>query len=171
MFPPVDRYNPALGDAIFKVRIDFAHALSLIWGITVHPKTVEKWCTEPGYRHTPPYISSIPTIQSFDLRKDEPHTVILASDGLRAVLQKKNVPSDPLSIGEAAFALAGLRESSQQNSLEGTLGHSFAFPHQNIAELVIQNAFFGADEKLMAMETDKGLDIYRDDISVVVVQL
>lgn len=141
----------------------------MMWGVTVLPKDTEKW-SQPGYRHTPPYISSTPTIRSFVLRKDQTHTLILASDGLRAVLEKKNVPPDARAIGEAIFALSGFRDSAAQKELEASLGHSLASPQGNLAEVTIQNALFGKDEALLAREMDTNVDIYRDDISVVVVQ-
>lgn len=140
-----------------------------MWGAPVFPEVVSKW-SEPGYRHTPPYISSTPSIRAFSIHKGD--VLILASDGLRFLLEEKKVSSDAKVIGEATFTLAGLKDSEQQKDLERSLGHPFvsADQYQNLAELVIRNALFGEDEKLLAREMDKSVDIYRDDVSVIVVQ-
>ncbi|KAF8523957.1 phosphatase 2C-like domain-containing protein [Hysterangium stoloniferum] len=162
----------ALGDAILKVPIDLASVLSKMWGCPIPPETTNRWAQQ---RHTPPYISSTPTIMNFPLKKGD--MLVFCSDGLRSSLREKGVADQ--DVGNMIVSLAGmdLLDAGTLVSYENTIGHSF-IPSEdinNIADKVIRNALFGLDNHRMAKETMATMnsisDYIRDDMSVVVVDI
>ncbi|KAF8520576.1 phosphatase 2C-like domain-containing protein [Hysterangium stoloniferum] len=58
----------ALGDAILKVPIDLASVLSTIWGCPLPPEATDRRAQQ---KHTPPYISSTPSVKHFSIKKGD----------------------------------------------------------------------------------------------------
>ncbi|KAJ7191917.1 phosphatase 2C-like domain-containing protein [Mycena pura] len=108
-------------------------------------------------QHTPPYLSSTPTVRRYELLPQD--MLIFASDGLRDSMYK--IPADDR--WDILMALANGEEHEQ-------LGHACirAGAGDNGAELLIKNVLWGQDPDKMAKELAVA---YRDDISVVIVDL
>ena len=80
---------PALGDVMFKVPIDLVRALSMMWGFPVFPDTIDRWTHQ---KHTPPHISSRPSVKHFPFKKGD--KLVICSDGLRTSLTaRKECPT------------------------------------------------------------------------------
>ncbi|KAF8511671.1 phosphatase 2C-like domain-containing protein [Hysterangium stoloniferum] len=162
----------ALGDAILKVPIDLASVLSTMWGCPIPPKVTDRWAQQ---KHTPPYISSTPSVKHFSIKKGD--ILVFCSDGLRSSLKEQGVPDE--DVGNMIVSLAGMDLVDAEAMLfyEKSIGHSF-IPSANINNLadgVIRNILFGLDNDRMAKETmammNSKSDHLRDDMSVVVVHI
>ncbi|KIJ57153.1 hypothetical protein M422DRAFT_23252 [Sphaerobolus stellatus SS14] len=162
----------ALGDAILKVPIDLAKVLSMMWGAPIHRVDVDKWAQG---KHTPPYISSTPSVMRFSIQKGD--FLVFASDGLRSSLTEQGVPDQ--EVGKMVVSLAGidLLDREALSSCEKAIGHSFipSAHIDNVADGVICNILFGLDDLRMAKETMATMDNIwqhlRDDMSLVVVRV
>jgi pyruvate dehydrogenase phosphatase len=144
----------------------------MMWGCPIHFNTTYQWAQG---KHTPPYISSTPSIMHFSVKKGD--EIILSSDGLRSCLQSRGVP--PENVGNMIVSLAGmdLLDVETLLSYENTLGHSFipSGDIANVADRVIRNVLFGLDDHRMAEEimatVNRFGDRSMDDMSVVVVNI
>ncbi|KAF8520577.1 hypothetical protein BU17DRAFT_88741 [Hysterangium stoloniferum] len=162
----------ALGDAILKVPIDLPKVLRMMWGCPVHPDKTDRWGQQ---RHTPPYISSTPSITHFSIQKGD--ILVFSSDGLRSSLTEKGVPDH--EIGKMIVSITGmdLLDAEALISYEKAIGHSFipSVDIDNVADRVIRNVLFGMDNHRMARETMAKMNsrgqYLRDDISLFVVHL
>ncbi|KAF8496902.1 phosphatase 2C-like domain-containing protein [Hysterangium stoloniferum] len=162
----------ALGDAILKVPIDLPKVFRMMWGCPVHPDKTDRWGQQ---RHTPPYISSTPSITHFSIQKGD--ILVFSSDGLRSSLTEKGVPDH--EIGKMIVSITGmdLLDAEALISYEKAIGHSFipSVDIDNVADRVIRNVLFGMDNHRMARETMAKMNsrgqYLRDDISLFVVHL
>jgi pyruvate dehydrogenase phosphatase len=157
---------------MFKVPIDLVRALSMMWGFPIFPDTIDRWTHQ---KHTPPYISSTPSVRHFSLEKGD--ILVFCSDGLRSSLTAQGVPDQ--DVGNTIISLAGvdLLDAQALLSYEKSIGHSFipSADITNIADRMIRNVLFGLDDHRMAKETmatmNSNYDRLRDDMSVVVVEI
>ncbi|KAF8511665.1 phosphatase 2C-like domain-containing protein [Hysterangium stoloniferum] len=162
----------ALGDAILKVPIDLASVLSTMWGCPIPPEATDRWAQQ---KHTPPYISSTPSVKHFSIKKGD--ILVFCSDGLRSSLKEQGVPDE--DVGNMIVSLAGMDLVDAEAMLfyEKSIGHSFipSADINNLADGVIRNILFGLDNDRMAKETmatmNRISDHLRDDMSVVVVHI
>ena len=161
----------ALGNAILKVPVDLAKVLSMMWGTPIFTRFVDKWVQG---KHTPPYISSTPSVMRFSIRKGD--LLIFASDGLRSSLTEQGLPEE--EVGKMIVSLVGMDMLDREalSSCEKAIGHSFiSSAHiDNVAEGVIRNILFGLDDLRMAKETMATMEDrnhLRDDMSLVVVHI
>ncbi|KAF8520661.1 phosphatase 2C-like domain-containing protein [Hysterangium stoloniferum] len=162
----------ALGDAILKVPIDLARVLSTMWGRPIPPEATDRWAQQ---KHTPPYISSTPSVKHFSIKKGD--ILVFCSDGLRSSLKEQGVSDQ--DVGNTIVSLAGMDLVDAEAMLfyEKSIGHSFipSADINNFADGVIRNILFGLDNDRMAKETMATMnsiaDHLRDDMSVVVVHI
>ena len=162
----------ALGDAILKVPIDLARVLSMMWGCPIFPEVTERWAQQ---RHTPPYLSSTPSVMHFSIEKGE--VLVFCSDGLRSSLQDQGVPDQ--DVGNTIVSLVGadMLDAEALKSFEKAIGHSFIHSADMtyIADRMIRNVLFGLDDHRMAKETmatmNEPSEILQDDMSVVAVEI
>ncbi|KAF8512593.1 phosphatase 2C-like domain-containing protein [Hysterangium stoloniferum] len=162
----------ALGDAILKVPIDLASVLSTMWGCPIPPEATDRWAQQ---KHTPPYISSTPSVMYFSIKKGD--RLVFCSDGLRSSLMEQGVPDQ--DVGNMIVSIAGmdLLDVEAMLSCEKSIGHSFipSTDINNLADIVIRNILFGLDNHRMAKETmatmNSSSKYLRDDMSVVVVDI
>ena len=144
----------------------------MMWGCPIHYDTTKRWAQQ---KHTPPYLSSTPSVMHFSIEKGD--LLVLCSDGLGSSLKEQGVPDQ--DVGNTIVSLAGmdLLEAESLLSYEKAIGHSFipSADDDNIADRVIRNALFGLDDHRMAKETMATMNhiskYLRDDISVVVVEI
>ena len=162
----------ALGDAYFKFPMDLVRVLSMMWGCPISPDTIDLWTHQ---KHTPPYLSSMPSIKHFSIKKGD--LLVFCSDGLRSALKRHGVPDQ--DVGNTIVSLAGvdLLDVEALLSYEKAIGHSFIPSADifNISERVIRNILFGLNDHRMARETMATMnsrgDYLRDDMSIVVVEI
>ena len=162
----------ALGDAIFKVPIDLARVLGMMWGCPIFPETMNQWIRQ---KHTPPYISSTPSVMHFSFEKGD--LLVFCSDGVGSALKEQGVPDQ--DVANTIISLAGmdLLDAESLLSYEKAIGHSFipSSDINNISDRMIRNVLFGLDNHRMAKETmaimDSRPNYLRDDMSVVVVEI
>jgi len=164
----------ALGDAILKVPVDLAKVLSMMWGTPIFTTTVDEWVKG---KHTPPYISSTPSVMRFSIQSGD--LLVFASDGLRSSLKGQGLPDQ--EVGKMIVSLAGmdLLDREELSSCEKAIGHSFisSADIDNAADGVIRNILFGLDDLRMAKETMATMEgkesskHLRDDMSLVVVHI
>ncbi|KAJ6524262.1 phosphatase 2C-like domain-containing protein [Mycena vulgaris] len=147
----------ALGDHQLKVRslLLADRILSYLYPSPIPPVAFEDW--KSNGHLTPPYLSSSPSIQRYDLLPGD--MLVFASDGLRDSMDR--VP--PADRWDIIMSIASGQDDER-------LGHERFRPEcaANIAELLIKNVLFGNDAAKMAKEL---ADRDRDDISVVIVDL
>ena len=147
----------------------------MMWGCPIFPEVTEHWAQQ---RHTPPYLSSTPSVMHFSIEKGE--VLVFCSDGLRSSLQDQGVLDQ--DVGNTIVSLVGadMLDAEALKSFEKAIGHSFipAADINNIADRVIRNILFGRiglNNHRMAMETmatmDSSADYLRDDMSIVVVEI
>ena len=144
----------------------------MMWGCPIHYDTTKRWAQQ---KHTPPYLSSTPSVMHFSIEKGD--LLVLCSDGLGSSLKEQGVLDQ--DVGNTIVSLAGmdLLEAESLLSYEKAIGHSFipSADDDNIADRVIRNALFGLDDHRMAKETMATMNhiskYLRDDISVVVVEI
>ena len=157
---------------MLKVPVDLARVLSMMWGRPIRLEATERWAQQT---HTPPYISSTPSVMHFSFEKGD--MLAFCSDGLRSSLKAQGVPDE--DVGNTIISLAGvdLLDAEALLSYEKAIGHSFipSADINNIADRVIRNILFGLDDPRMAKETMATMnslaDYLRDDMSVVVVEI
>jgi pyruvate dehydrogenase phosphatase len=161
----------ALGDAILKVPIDLARVLRMMWGCQTPLEVIDRWAQQI---HSPPYISSTPSVMQFSIEKGD--LLVFCSDGLRSPLMGHGVPEQ--DVGNTIISLAGvdLLDDEALLSYEKAIGHSFipSADINNIADRVIRNVLFGLDNHRMAKETMATMndtEYLRDDMSVLVVEI
>ncbi|KAF7299407.1 PPM-type phosphatase domain-containing protein [Mycena indigotica] len=152
------RITRALGDHMFKVEIPLASKILASYVPCPIPRFLFRKWAENG-NITPPYISCIPSVRKFDLMPGD--IVVFASDGLADSLAWP----DSRDCWEAIMPLLiGVDDER--------LGHRCFKPpagaEVNKAELLIRNVLFGDDNVKMAGVL---MDRWRDDISVVVVEV
>ena len=144
-----------------------------MWGCPIFPEVTERWAKQT---HTPPYLSSTPSVMHFSIEKGE--VLVFCSDGLRSSLQDQGVPDQ--DVGKTIVSLVGaddMLDAEALKSFEKAIGHSFipSADINNIADRVIRNILFGLDDHRMAMETmgtmKSAADYLRDDMSIVVVEI
>ena len=144
----------------------------MMWGCPIPPFVTDQWAQQT---HTPPYISSTPSVKHFSFEKGD--ILAFCSDGLRSSLEEQGVPGQ--DVGNTIISLAGvdLLDHDAVLSYEKTIGHSFipSADINNIADRVIRNIIFGLDDHRMAMDTMATMNSYsdrlRDDMSLVVVEI
>ena len=144
----------------------------MMWGCPLSTETINLWTHQ---KHTPPYISSTPSVMHFSLEKGD--VLVFCSDGLRSSLKGQGVTDQ--DVGNTIVSLAGvdLLDAEALLSYEKAIGHSFipSADINNIADRVIRNILFGLDDHRMAKETMTTMnniaDYLRDDMSVVVVEI
>ena len=144
----------------------------MMWGCPIFPETVDEWTHQ---KHTPPYISSTPSVKHFSF--EEGDILVFCSDGLRSSLKEQGVADE--DVGDTIISLAGVDflDAEAVLSYEKTIGHSFIPSSEidNIADGVIRNILFGLDDHRMAKETmatmNSRANYLRDDMSVVVVEI
>ncbi|KAL1744580.1 phosphatase 2C-like domain-containing protein [Schizophyllum fasciatum] len=164
----------ALGDFPMKVSLSLTtRILSSAYPSYLGTNHIEDWTTR-GHLN-PPYISSTPTVQRHALLPGD--VLVMASDGLRLALEDLGA-EDAKTQAMIAFALSGAfgPSAAAAKSYAERLGHTLEEPPagDNVADRVIRNALFGADEAKMRdafAPTHADPNYYRDDISVVVVRL
>jgi pyruvate dehydrogenase phosphatase len=147
----------------------------MMWGCPIFPETMNQWIHQ---KHTPPYISSTPSVKHFSFEKGD--MLVFCSDGLGSALKEQGVPDQ--DVGNTIISLAGvdLLDAESLLSYEKAIGHSFipSSDINNISDRVIRNVLFGLDDHRMAKETMATMNrqnsvpnYLRDDISVVVVEI
>ena len=144
----------------------------MMWGCPIPPFVTDRWAQQA---HTPPYISSTPSVMHFSIEKGD--MLVFCSDGLRSSLTAQGVPDH--DVGNTIMSLAGvdLLDTEALLSYEKTIGHSFipSADINNIADRVIRNVLFGLDDHRMAKEPmatmNSPSDRLQDDMSVVVVKI
>ena len=144
----------------------------MMWGCQIFPETIKQWIQQ---KHTPPYISSTPSVTHFSFETGD--LLVFCSDGLGSAFNEQGVPDQ--IVANAIISLAGvdLLDAEALLSYEKTIGHSFipSSDINNISERMIQNVLFGLDDHRMAMETMATMNNYsdrlRDDISIIVVEI
>ncbi|KAI5888299.1 protein serine/threonine phosphatase 2C [Schizophyllum commune H4-8] len=162
----------ALGDFHLKVGLRLStRVLSYAYPSYLGTNIIEDW--QRRWNFHPPYISSTPTVHRHALLPGD--VLLFASDGLRMSLEA--VPIEDART-QAMVALAVTGNPSLKpvlTRLRDQLGHDFIPISQstNSADFVIRNALFGADLNKMAAELalTGTSERYRDDISVVIVDL
>ncbi|KAJ7070131.1 phosphatase 2C-like domain-containing protein [Mycena amicta] len=152
----------SLGDHLLKVDLTFAHRI-LCWfrPSPVGKEKFQRWWDNGNL--TPPYLSCIPTVRKFDLLPGD--ILVFASDGLADSMAEANplVWSDPNDCWEVIMPLLIGQDDDR-------VGHRCFRPKGefNQAELLIRNVLFGDDKAKMSKVL---MDRWRDDISVVVVEV
>jgi pyruvate dehydrogenase phosphatase len=144
----------------------------MMWGCPVFPEVTQRWAQQT---HTPPYLSSTPSVKHFSIEKGE--VLVFCSDGLRSSLNEQGVPDQ--DVGNTIVSLAGvdLLDAEALLSFEKAIGHPFipSADINNIADRVIRNILFGLDNDRMAKETMATMvsaaKYLRDDMSAVVVEI
>ena len=157
---------------MLKVPIDLARVLSMMWGCPIFPEVIDRWAQQT---HTPPYLSSTPSVKHFSIEKGE--ILVFCSDGLRSALKAQGVSDQ--DVGKTIISLAGvnLLDAEALLSFEKAIGHSFipSADINNIADRVIRNILFGIDDHGMAKETMATMDdisnFLRDDMSIVLLEI
>ena len=152
--------------------MDLVRVLSMMWGCPIFPDTIDLWTHQ---KHTPPYLSSTPSVMHFSIEKGD--LLAFCSDGLRSALKGHGVPDQ--DVGNTIISLAGvdLLDAEALLSYEKAIGHSFipSADIKNISDRVIRNILFGLDDHRMAKETmatmNSRADYLRDDMSIVVVEI
>ena len=136
---------------MFKVPIDLVRALSMMWGFSGFPDTIDRWTHQ---KHTPPYISSRPSVKHFSFKKGD--ILVICSDGLRTSLTaRKECPTKTSGIRlYLSLALDSL-DVQALLSYEKTFGHSFIPSADiiNITDGMFWNVLFGLDDHRMTKET------------------
>ena len=162
----------ALGNTILKVPLDLARVLSLMWGSPIFPSETAVWVAQE--KHTPPYISSTPSVTHFLVQNGD--ILVFVSDGMRSSLTEEGVPDE--DVGKIVVSLAGMDVLNTEalSSCEKAIGRSFipSTEIQNVGDGMIRNVLFGMDDDRMAKETMATMDTsfpLRDDISVVTVHI
>ena len=121
-----------------------------MWGCPFSPETTDRWAQQ---KHSPPYISSTPSVMHFSIEKGD--MLVFCSDGLRSSLKGRGVTGQ--DVGKTIMSLAGvdLLDAEALLSYEKAIGHSFipSADINNIADRVIRNLLFGLDNYRMAKET------------------
>ncbi|KAJ6554052.1 phosphatase 2C-like domain-containing protein [Mycena vulgaris] len=162
----VTRATIALGDHQLKVRSRplARHILSYLYPAPVPTMCWAEWETLGNV--TPPYLSASPVVQRHDLLPGD--MLIFASDGLRDSMDRIPAADGLDRIPEAdrwdlIVSLANGEEPQR-------LSHACIRPEpgENPAELLIKNVLWGHDAEKKAKRL---ADRYRDDISVVLVDL
>ncbi|KAL1744581.1 phosphatase 2C-like domain-containing protein [Schizophyllum fasciatum] len=162
----------ALGDFQLKVSLALStRVLEWAYPSYLGDNEIEDW-TRDGHTH-PPYLSSTPTVRQHALLPGD--VLVLSSDGLRLALEDLG-GEDGKTRAMFAFAHGGVLGAAASAPYAELLGHPLTEPTagENVADRVIRNALFGADEAKMRdafASTHADPDYYRDDISVVVVRL
>ena len=144
----------------------------MMWGCPIPPFVTDRWAQQT---HTPPYISSTPSVMHFSFEKG--NILVFCSDGLRSSLKAQGVADQ--DVGNTIISLAGMDKLDAEAVLshEKAIGHSFisSADINNIADRVIRNVLFGLDDHRMAREIMTTIncssDRLRDDMSVVVVEI
>ena len=157
---------------MLKVPIDLARVLSMMSGCPIWPDAIDRWTQQT---HTPPYLSSTPSVMHFSIEKG--NLLAICSDGLRSALKSHGVPDQ--DVGNTIISLAGVGflDAEALLSYEKAIGHSFipSTDIENIADRVLRNILFGLDDHRMAKETmatmNSRANYLRDDMSVVVVEI
>ena len=92
----------------------------MMWGCPVFPEVTDRWAQQT---HTPPYISSTPSVMRFTIGKGE--VLVFCSDGLRSSLKDQGVPDQ--NVGNTIVSLVGadLLDAEALKSFEKAIGHSF----------------------------------------------
>ena len=159
----------ALGNAFLKVPLDLAKVLSMMWGCPIPPKTIPRWMAQA--KHTPPYISSIPSVTHFSVQKGD--VLVFSSDGLRSSLTDQGVPDQNMREIIVSLAVTDILDGETLSSYEKIIGHFFlsTIDIENVADRMIRNVLFGLDDHRMAKETMATPGRLRDDISVVTVHI
>ena len=144
----------------------------MMWGCPLSPETIDLWSHQ---KHTPPYLSSTPSVKHFSIKKGD--LLVFCSDGLRSALNGHGVPDQ--DVGNTIVSLAGvdLLDAEALLTYEKAIGHFFipSADVENISDRVIRNILFGLDDHRMAKETMATMnslaDYLRDDMSAVVVEI
>ena len=135
---------------MLKVPIDLARVLSMMWECPIFPEVIDQWAQQ---KHTPPYISSTPSVKLFSIEKGD--VLVFCSDGLRSSIKGQGVPDQ--DVANTIISLAGVDflDAETLLSYEKSIGHSFipSADINNIADRVIRNVLFGLDNHRMAKET------------------
>ena len=144
----------------------------MMWGCPIPLFVTDRWAQQT---HTPPYISSTPSVMHFSFEKGD--MLVFCSDGLRSSLKAQGVPDQDVANTIISLAGVDLLDAEAILSYEKALGHSFipSADINNIADRVIRNVLFGLNDHRMAKDTmatmNKRSDRLRDDMSVVVVEI
>ena len=144
----------------------------MMWGCPIPLFVTDRWAQQT---HTPPYISSTPSVMHFSFEKGD--MLVFCSDGLRSSLKAQGVPDQDVANTTISLAGVDLLDAEAISSYEKALGHSFipSADINNIADRVIRNVLFGLNDHRMAKDTmatmNKRSDRLRDDMSVVVVEI
>ena len=144
----------------------------MMWGCPLFPETTDRWAQQ---KHTPPYLSSTPSVMHFSFEKGD--MLVFCSDGLRSALTEQGVPDQ--DVGNTIVSLAGMDFLDAEALLpyEKAIGHSFIHSADmtNIADRMIRNVLFGLDDHRMAKETmatmNEPSENLQDDMSVVAVEI
>ena len=144
----------------------------MMWGCPIPLFVTDRWAQQT---HTPPYISSTPSVMHFSFEKGD--MLVFCSDGLRSSLTAQGVQDQ--DVGSTIISLAGLDllDIEALSSYEKAIGHPFipSADIDNIADRVIRNVLFGLDDHRMAKETmatmNSRSDRLRDDMSVIVLEV
>ena len=141
----------------------------MMWGCPIPPFVIDRWAQQT---HTPPYISSTPSVMHFSFEKRD--LLVFCLDGLRLSLTAQGMPDQ--DIGNTIISLAGV-DLLDAETLLSYEGHSFipSADINNIADRVIRNVSFGLDNHRMAKETmatvNSRPERLRDDMSVVIIEI
>ena len=144
----------------------------MMWGHPIRSVTTDQWAQQ---KHTPPYISSTPSVMHFSIEKGD--ILVFCSDGLRSSLTDQGVLDQDVGNTIVSLAAVDLLDAEALLSYEKAIGHSFILSADtdNIADRMIRNVLFGLDDHRMAKETMAAMNSYsdhlRDDMSVVVVEI
>ena len=144
----------------------------MMWGCPIPLFETERWAQQT---HTPPYISSTPSVKHFSFDKGD--LLVFCSDGLRSSLTEQGVPEQDVENTIISLAGVDLLNAEALLSYEKAIGHSFipSADIDNIADRVIRNILFGLDDHRMAKETMATMNSFssrlRDDMSLVVVEI
>ena len=124
---------------MLKVPIDLARVLSMMWGCPIFPEVIDRWTQQT---HTPPYLSSTPSVMHFSIEKGD--LLVFCSDGLRSSLKGQGVPDQDVGNTIIFLADVDLLDDEALLSYEKATGHSFkpSADIDNIADRVIRNSLF-----------------------------
>ena len=159
---------------MLKVPIDLARVLGIMWGSPILPDAMNRWIHQ-NQKHTPPYISSTPSVMHFSIEKGD--LLVFCSDGIGSSLKEQGVPDQDVANTIISLAGVDLLDAESLLSYEKAIGHSFipSSGINNISERMIRNILFGLDDQRMAKETMATMNSYsdrlRDDMSIVVVEI
>lgn len=93
----------------------------MMWGCQICPEVIPQW--QAQVKHTPPYISSTPSVMHFSVQKGD--ILVFSSDGLRSSVRKQGVPDQDVTKMIVSLAGMDMLDAEDLSSCKKAIGRSF----------------------------------------------